>query len=219
MEMDSTSSETTPVETPAVKSGRPPPIFLTSAINLIHLQKQVKSVLKQDFEFRTTRNRTKIITRDMADFQSIKSHFDTMKLSYYRFFPKSEKPIKAVIRHLPTNTPAEDICGGLVSLGFDVVSVKKMTTTRRSSPDDPQISNLPFPGNPTKNPKVPGNISAPIPLPHLHEGRGLQSRECPHAVSQLPAIRARLGKLQTAATLFMVRGRTPAQRVPREGKC
>jgi hypothetical protein len=73
--------------------------------------------------------------------------------------------------------------------------------------------------HPTKNPKVPGNISAPIPLPHLHQGGGLQSPECPHAVSQLPAIWARLGKLQTAAMLFMVRGWTPAQRVRREGKC
>jgi hypothetical protein len=80
----------------------------------------------------------------MADFHALKSHFDTTKLSYYTFFPKSEKPIKAVIRHLPTNTPAEDICGGLVSLGFDVVSVKQMTTTRRSSPDDPKTSNLPL---------------------------------------------------------------------------
>jgi hypothetical protein len=142
--MDSTSSETTPVETSAVKSGRPPPIFLTSAVNLIHLQKQVKSVLKQDFEFRTTRNGTKIITRDMADFQSIIFHLDTIKLSYYTLFPKSEKPIKAVIRHFPTNTPAEDICGGLVSLGFDVVSMKQMTTTRRSSPVDPKTSNLPL---------------------------------------------------------------------------
>jgi hypothetical protein len=31
-----------------------------------------------------------------------------------------------------------------VSLGFDVVSVKQMTTTRRSSPDDPKSSNLPL---------------------------------------------------------------------------
>jgi hypothetical protein len=39
------------------------------------------------------------------------------------FFPKSEKPIKAVICHLPHNTPAEDISDGLVSLDFDVVRV------------------------------------------------------------------------------------------------
>jgi hypothetical protein len=46
------------------------------------------------------------------------------------FFPKSKKPIKAVIRHLLHKIPAEDISDGLVSLGFDVVSVKQMTATR-----------------------------------------------------------------------------------------
>jgi hypothetical protein len=50
--------------------------------------------------------------------------FEGNNLSFFTFFPKSEKPIKAVIRHLPPNTPAEDICDGLVTLGFDVVSVK-----------------------------------------------------------------------------------------------
>jgi hypothetical protein len=90
-----------------------------------------------------SRNGNKIITRDMADFHAIQSHFDAIKLSYYTFFPQSEKPMKAVIRHLPTNTPAEDICSGLVRLGFEVLSVKHMTATRRSSPDDPKISNLP----------------------------------------------------------------------------
>jgi hypothetical protein len=62
------------------------------------LQKQLKNVVKQDFEFRTTRNGTKIITRDMADFHATKSHLDDTKLSYYTFFPKSEKPIKAISR-------------------------------------------------------------------------------------------------------------------------
>jgi hypothetical protein len=52
--------------------------------------------------------------------------------------------MKAVIRHLPHNTPAEDIYDGLVSLGFDVISVKKMTVTRRSPSDGSTIINLPF---------------------------------------------------------------------------
>jgi hypothetical protein len=80
----------------------------------------------------------------MADFQSVKSHFDAHNLSYYTFYPKSEKPVKAVIRHLPHNTPAEDISDGLVSLGFDVISVKQMTATRRSPPDESTSIKLPL---------------------------------------------------------------------------
>jgi hypothetical protein len=78
-----------------------------------------------------------------VDFLRVKSHLETSNLSYFTFYPKSEMPIKAVIRHLSVNTPAEDICDGLVSLGFDVVSVKQMTTTRRSSTEEPKVTNLP----------------------------------------------------------------------------
>jgi hypothetical protein len=68
----------------------------------------------------------------MVDFLGVKSHLETNNLSFYTFYPKSEKPIKAVIRHLPINTPAEDIYDGLVSLGFDVVS------------EEPEVTNLPL---------------------------------------------------------------------------
>jgi hypothetical protein len=65
-------------------------------------------VAKENFEFRSTRNGTRVITRGMADLQSVESHFDTNNLSYYSFYPKPEKPMKAVLRHLPHNTPAEN---------------------------------------------------------------------------------------------------------------
>jgi hypothetical protein len=119
MYTDSLSTETTPQETAmtetAAKTGRLPPIILTSTVNLNQLQKQLKNVLKEDFEFHTTRNGTRIVTRGMVDFLGVKSHLENHNLAFFTFFPKSEKPIKAVIRHLPINTPAEDICDGLVS--------------------------------------------------------------------------------------------------------
>jgi hypothetical protein len=65
----------------------------------------------------------------MADFQSVRSHFKSQNLSYFSFFPNSEKPIKVVICHLPHNTAAEDISERLVSLGFNIVSIKQMTAT------------------------------------------------------------------------------------------
>jgi hypothetical protein len=80
----------------------------------------------------------------MANFQSIKSHFETNNLSYYLFYPKSKKPMKAVIRHLPHNTPAEDIYDGLVSHGFDVISVKQITATHQSPTEGSKTINLPL---------------------------------------------------------------------------
>jgi hypothetical protein len=52
--------------------------------------------------------------------------------------------MKAVIRHLPQSTPAEDISDGLVSPGFDVISVKQMIATRRSLSDGSTTINLPL---------------------------------------------------------------------------
>jgi hypothetical protein len=53
---------------PNSQRGRPPPIILTSAINLIQLQKQLRGLVKGSFEFRNTRNGTRIVTKEMADF-------------------------------------------------------------------------------------------------------------------------------------------------------
>jgi hypothetical protein len=83
MDMDSANTEATPRDAAApAKTGRPPPKILTSAVNLILLQKQLKGVVSENFEFRSTRNGIRVITRSMADFQSVKSQFDSQNLSY-----------------------------------------------------------------------------------------------------------------------------------------
>jgi hypothetical protein len=126
------------------KSSRPPPIVLTSTTNLMQLQRQFKRFVKGNFEFRNTRSGTRIVTRQMADFSAIKTYLEKNKLSYFSFFPKPESPIEAVIRHLPLNTPAEDISDMLLSLGFDVISVKQKTTTRRTPPEGSPTIHLPL---------------------------------------------------------------------------
>jgi hypothetical protein len=68
----------------------------------------------------------------MADYSAIKEYPSSKNLNYFTFYPKSTKPIKAVIRHLPGNTPAKEIYKGIVELGFDIISVNQMSTTRRS---------------------------------------------------------------------------------------
>jgi hypothetical protein len=74
MDTDCAGSEaSTSTATVPGKTGRPPPIILTSAVNLIQLQKKTENVVSEDFEFLNTRNGTRVITRGMADFQSVKS--------------------------------------------------------------------------------------------------------------------------------------------------
>jgi hypothetical protein len=91
-----------------------------------------------NFEFRSTLNGTGVVTRDIADYSAIRALSDGKKMSYYTFHPKFEKPIRAVIRHLPIETPAEDMCNGLTELGFSLMSVRQLTTNRRSLEVDTQ---------------------------------------------------------------------------------
>jgi hypothetical protein len=125
------------------KAARPLPIILTSAANLIQLQKKLKGVARQSFELCNTRSGTRVVTKDKVDYQAVKAQFTEHNLAFFTFSPKSEKPVKEVIRHLPSNTPAKDISDGLVDLGFDVVSVKQMSSARRS-PDGSNLITLPL---------------------------------------------------------------------------
>jgi hypothetical protein len=81
MDTDAPGTESTPAEETAQKqSGRPSSIILTSVKNLI--------------QFRNSSNATGVLTKDMVDYQAVKAHFENTKLSYYTFYPKSQKPVK-----------------------------------------------------------------------------------------------------------------------------
>jgi hypothetical protein len=54
------------------------------------------------------------------------------KLFYFTSHRKSQKPVKAVLRHLPYITSAEEICEVLVDDNFEIMSVKQMSANRWS---------------------------------------------------------------------------------------
>jgi hypothetical protein len=64
--------------------------------------------LKGKVELRNTRNGATVVRKGMADFSANRSHFGSNNLPYFTFHPKSQKPVKSVIRHLPVSFPAED---------------------------------------------------------------------------------------------------------------
>jgi hypothetical protein len=68
-----------------------------------------KGIFMGSFEFRNTKNGTRVLTKEMADFSDLKASFLSKKFSFYAFFPQSQNPVNSVIRHLSTNTPAEEI--------------------------------------------------------------------------------------------------------------
>jgi hypothetical protein len=85
--------------------------------------------VKGHFDFRVTRNGIRIVTKDVADFSTNRSHFESSNLPYFTVSPKLQKHITAVILDLQFTTPAEGISDGLVDLRFDVFMVKQMSAT------------------------------------------------------------------------------------------
>jgi hypothetical protein len=65
----------------------------------------------------------------LTNFSNFPFHFKSNNLTYLVSYPKSQKPMKAVIRHLPFTTLPEDISDVLLDPGFDVFSVKQMSAT------------------------------------------------------------------------------------------
>jgi hypothetical protein len=137
---DSDTEESPQEEATPGKTHRPSPIVVTATVNLLQLQKLIKSVVKENFEIRNSRNGIRVIGKTLGNFAAVKSYLETLNIHY---LPKSLKTIKAVIRHLPLNTPGQHISDGLMDLGFDI-SVKQMSTNRRSPSEGTLSKNLPL---------------------------------------------------------------------------
>jgi hypothetical protein len=80
--------------------------------------------------------------KGMADFSAISSYFESNNFPYFNFYPKSQKPIEAVICHLPYTTPDEDITDGLVNLESDVISIIQKSATHQSPAEGTTTVNI-----------------------------------------------------------------------------
>jgi hypothetical protein len=69
----------------------------------------------------------------MANYSAMKSYRKKNNLYYFTFSPNSEKPIKAVIRHLLPDTPAEGTSSSLNNLGFNVINERQMKENMKST--------------------------------------------------------------------------------------
>jgi hypothetical protein len=75
-------------ETPSLdknlQKGRPPPILLTSEVNLLSLQKDLKAVVTGEF-FQNTASGTRITNKSMADYKTIQNLFKSERYPILHF--------------------------------------------------------------------------------------------------------------------------------------
>jgi len=87
LEMDAEPETGGMEEEPLQRTGkdRPPPIIITSQVNLLKFQKEIKAITKGSFELRNTKHGTRAISREMADYLAIKNQLEKTKIHYYTF--------------------------------------------------------------------------------------------------------------------------------------
>jgi hypothetical protein len=68
----------------------------------------------------------------MTDYKATQNFLTQKGLPFFTFYSKGDKPVKAVIRHLPNNISSEDITLALQELGCEVISVKQPLSGRGS---------------------------------------------------------------------------------------
>jgi hypothetical protein len=133
-------------ETPSLdnnlENGRPPSTVLTSEVNLLSLQKDLKAAVAEFF--RNTASGNRITTKSMADYKTIQNLLSQKGLPFFTLYTKGDKAVKAVISHLPNNTSSEDITVALQELGYEVISDKQMTAKRSSPEGEVNLVSLPL---------------------------------------------------------------------------
>jgi hypothetical protein len=69
-------------------------IIITTQINMLKFQGEIKSIAKGSFEFRNTKNGTRVIVREMAEYLAIKSQLEKKKILFYAFHHKTLKRLR-----------------------------------------------------------------------------------------------------------------------------
>jgi hypothetical protein len=104
----------------------------------------LKAVVTGEFFFWNTASGTQITTKSVADYETIQNLLSQKGLPFFSFYTKGDKPVKAVIRHLPNNTSSEDITVPVQDLGYEVISVKQMTAKCPSPEGGVTLVSLPL---------------------------------------------------------------------------
>jgi hypothetical protein len=70
---------------------------------------------------------TRVTIKSMVDYNAIQNFWTERNFHFFIFYTKADKPINAIIKHLPGNISTEDITVALQETDY-VISVKQMTT-------------------------------------------------------------------------------------------
>lgn len=109
----------------AVKTPKPPPIFVYGVINYKEMITNLNQVIKTDqFTTKTlTDNTIKINSNTPEDYRKLIHHMRNTNIIHHTYQPKENRAFRVVIKKLHHSTPVEDIKEDLTKLGHTVRNI------------------------------------------------------------------------------------------------
>jgi hypothetical protein len=71
---------------------RPPPFIITTTVNHMKFQVEIKAISKRSFELCNTKIVATVTAREMADYSTLKHHLETKKIPFFTYHSKSSLP-------------------------------------------------------------------------------------------------------------------------------
>ena len=111
--MDTTDFPVTTVNDPVVtdrpvrkKEPRPPPVTVLCHDNIFQINRELKTILKEEFKVINTREGFRYYTATVEDHRQLKAYFDAKGKHYYSCQLRAELPLRVMLKRLPKSTDA-----------------------------------------------------------------------------------------------------------------
>ncbi|GFW57114.1 nucleic-acid-binding protein from transposon X-element [Trichonephila clavipes] len=129
MELAQQESLQDEIEVPVIKKPRIPPFFISPKGDWRQLVALAK-LKAPSFQSQMSGRFLKVTVSDEVEYRDLSRWLETTGVEFKSFMLKQDRPVKVVVRGLPSNTEPEDIKTEIEAEGFKVVKISQMKNFR-----------------------------------------------------------------------------------------
>ncbi|GFU96625.1 nucleic-acid-binding protein from transposon X-element [Trichonephila clavipes] len=133
MELAQQDSLQNEIEVPVVKKPRIPPFFISPKGDWRQLVALAK-LKAPSFQSQMSGRFLKVTVSDEVEYRDLSRWLETTGVEFKSFMLKQDRPVKVVVRGLPSNTEPEDIKAEIEAEGFKVAKISQMKNFRTKAP-------------------------------------------------------------------------------------
>ncbi|GFV51571.1 nucleic-acid-binding protein from transposon X-element [Trichonephila clavipes] len=133
MELAQQDSLQDEIEVPVIKKPRIPPFFISPKGDWRQLVALAK-LKAPSFQSQMSGRFLKVTVSDEVEYRDLSRWLETTGVEFKSFMLKQDRPVKVVVRGLPSNTEPEDIKAEIEAEGFKVAKISQMKNFRTKAP-------------------------------------------------------------------------------------